>query len=415
MCSIAPLPRAARSCALALALALAAGCAAPDPIPTVAPVAKPAKAAFDEPLAPGEMALEPVPDDAWPDLAVPIEERGHLLESIEQSLAYFAKPSSRNYYPYLDIEHARVQASLAAFRDLVERHLDPASFAAELKRRFCLYRSKGRARTGEVLFTSYCEPIYEASLAPDARFRHPLYRRPELLLSDAEGRTLGWARPGAPSPTRRQIDAEGALAGRGLELCWLADPLEAYLVHVQGSARLKLPDGSFFPVGYAGKTEHPYASLGKALIRDGKVPKEGMSLAAIKRHFAANPVETLPYLYENPSYVFFRKSEGGPFGSIGARVTARASIATDKSVFPRGALAFVDGTLGAAPFRRFVLDQDTGGAIRSAGRCDIFAGTGPEAEAVAGATMSVGRLYYLFLRKTEGAAVRPVGPARSRG
>jgi len=398
--------------AVPLALGLS-GCASPDPIPTWTPVEKPAKAAFDEPLAPGEMALEPVADDAWPSFAVAIEDRSALLESIDQSLAYFAKPSSTKHYPYLDIDHASVAASLKAMKELVQRGLDPASFEAELKRRFRLYRSKGRARTGEVLFTSYCEPIYEARKKPDARFRYPLYRRPEELLSDAEGNALGWGTKGAPSPTRLQIDAQGVLANRGLELCWLADPLEAYLVHVQGSARLKLEDGSFFPVGYAGKTERPYTSLGKALIRDGKVPKDGMSLAAIKRYFAARPGEIDAYLHENPSYVFFTESKGGPFGSIGARVTARASIATDKGVFPRGALAFVDGGLGGRPFRQFVLDQDTGGAIRSAGRCDIFAGTGPDAEAIAGATMQVGKLYYFFLR-TAAVGAAPQA-ATSRG
>jgi membrane-bound lytic murein transglycosylase A len=151
-------------------------------------------------------------------------------------------------------------------------------------------------------------------------------------------------------------------------------------------------------VGYAGKTEQPYTSLGRALVRDGRIPEADVSLAAIRRHFAAHPEETQRYLDENPSYVFFTETPPGPFGSIGTKVTARASIATDKSVYPRGALAFVDARLGNAPFRAFVLDQDTGGAIRSAGRCDIFAGTGPEAEAIAGTTLSVGRLYYLFLK-----------------
>jgi membrane-bound lytic murein transglycosylase A len=383
---------------------LAPGCVAEPTVEDAAPTVKD----FAAPLAPGELALEPAPYADWARLAVPIERRADLLAAIDQSLAYLAKPSSRAYFPYLAIDHARLVASLQAFRAVVERGLEGPALVAELQRRFDLYRSKGRAHTGEVLFTSYCEPIYDASLSPDATFRYPLYRRPQELASDAEGRPLGWARAGGAlgaSPTRDQIDA-GALAGRGLELCWLRDPLEVYLVHVQGSARLRLPDGRFYPVGYAGKTEHPYRSLGKALIRDGKVREEDMNLAAIRRYFAAHPGEVTRYLVENPSYVFFTETEGGPFGSIGARVTARATIATDKSVFPRAAPAFVDAHLGGAPFHAFVLDQDTGGAIRSAGRCDIFAGTGPEAEAVAGATQSIGRLYYFFLKPGEIASTR---------
>lgn len=360
----------------------------------------PSLAEFAAPLAEGELALERVPDHEWPDLAVAIERPDLLAHAIDQSLLYLQKPSSRRYYPYLEIDHARVDASLRAFRSMLERGLSPVEMQAELRRRFDLYRSKGRARTGEVLFTAYCEPIYRASLAPGGPYRWPLYRRPPELESDPEGKPLGWRRPDGtlgPSPRRREIDGGAALAGRGLELAWLADPLEAYLVHVQGSARLALEDGRFFPVGYAGKTEHAYASLGKAMIRDGRVSADGMSLAAIKRYFAERPGELLPYLWENDSYVFFTETEGGPYGSIGARVTAQHTIATDKSVFPRAALAFID-----CRYRRgFALDQDTGGAIRSAGRCDIFVGTGPEAERVAGATMTVGRLYYLFLKPAE--------------
>ncbi len=388
---------------LVLVLGASAGCAAE-------PLEAPTVAEFGAPLAPGEVALERVPEGEWPDLAVPIGPRDGLLRAIDESLAYLDKPSSQRYYPYLDISHDRVRRSLEAFREIVLRDPPPAPAAleAELRRRFDLYRSKGRARTGEVLFTAYCEPIYRASTEPHEPYRYPLYRRPPELRSDEEGRPLGWTAAGTDgpegaaalgaSPTRREIDETGALRGRGLELIWLADPLEAYLVHVQGSARLLLEDGRYLPVGYAGKTEHPYASLGRALVRDGKVKADEMSLAAIRRYFAARPDEVLPYLYENASYVFFREAEGGPFGSIGARVTAGRTIATDKGVFPRAALTFVESRLGGSPFRAFALDQDTGGAIRSAGRCDIFAGTGPEAERLAGATQHVGRLYYLFLK-----------------
>jgi membrane-bound lytic murein transglycosylase A len=389
-------PRLALASVLALAV-LSAGCVSEEPAPRdLGPKD------FAAPLAPGEMALERVPDGAWPDLGVSLADREGLIGAIDQSLAYFAKPSSKAHYPYLEIDHDRVVGSLRAFRDLVSSGTEGPALAAALRARFDLYRSKGRARTGEVLFTSYCEPIYDASLTPTETFCWPLLRRPPELLSDAEGHPLGWRNPDgvrARSPLRSEIDA-GMLRNRGLEFVWLRDPLEAYLIHVQGSARLRLPDGTLFPVGYAGKTEHPYRSLGKALIRDGKIREEDMSLAAIRAYFGAHPGEVMRYLAENPSYVFFTEAEGGPFGSLGARVTARATIATDKEVFPRGALAFVDARLGGARFRQFVLDQDTGGAIRSAGRCDIFAGTGPDAERTAGATMSVGRLYYLFLKAT---------------
>lgn len=375
---------------------------------------QPSKAAFAQELAPGEVALEKVGSLAqWPRLDAPLGDREALLAAIDQSLAYLAKPSSQRHYPYLDISHARVVRSLEAFRALVASGLPPGAIEAELRARFELYRSKGRAGSGEVLFTGYCEPIYDASRTPGGAFRYPLYRRPDDLASTAEGKPLGRRLADGrlvPYYTRREIDEQGALRGRGLELVYLRDPLEAFLVHIQGSARLRLVNegGRLLPVGYAGKTDRPYRSLGKALIRDGAVAREDMSLEAIKRHFRERQGELTPYLYENESYVFFRIAEGGPFGSIGARVTAERTIATDKSVFPRAALTFVDvrapqrtaaGTIAQAPYRRFMLDQDTGGAIRSAGRCDLFRGTGPEAEALAGHTLAVGRLYYLFVRE----------------
>ncbi len=366
--------------------------------------------AFAAPLAPGELALEKVRDkSAWPSLAVPIPDRPALVRAIERSLHYLAKPSARRYYPYLDVDHARVVRSLELFRDLLTSGLGPAALERELRARFELYRSKGRAHTGEVLFTAYCEPIYDASRTPSARFRYPLYRRPADLVSDAEGRCLGRRLLNGRLVayfTRREIDEGGALRGRGLELVWLRDPFEAFLVHVQGSARLRLVDegGRLLPVGYAGKTDRPYRSVGKALVRDGKLEPEEVSLAALKRYFRDHPAELLPYLYENESYVFFRVSEGGPYGSLNEPVTPEVTIATDKAVFPRAALAFVEAAVPRTPtgpprpFRRFCLDQDTGGAIRSAGRADIFLGTGPEAEARAGRTRAVGRLFYLFVK-----------------
>ena len=148
----------------------------------------------------------------------------------------------------------------------------------------------------------------------------------------------------------------------------------------------------------------------------GAVSIHGTIRASESWHLSSEEAERkVRYLEQNPSYVFFTETQGGPYGSLGARVTARASIATDKEVFPRGALALVDAKLGGAPFRQFVLDQDTGGAIRSAGRCDIFAGTGPDAERVAGSTMAVGRLYYFFLKPAAmaGGSVVPAGLPKS--
>jgi membrane-bound lytic murein transglycosylase A len=365
---------------------------------------------YSRPLPPGTMALERVTDpNEIPDFTGAFDDREGLLTAISQSLTYYSKPSSERHFPYLDVTHERAVASLRVMRDLLNSVSSPTELNRLVRERFDVYRAVGWDGSGAVLFTGYCEPIYEGSKVRTERCRFPLYKLPDDLVKEPDGTIRGRRTPSGIVPywTRAEIDRGGALAGRGLELVWLRSPLEAYIVHVQGSARIRLPDGTEMRVGYAGKNGREYSSLGQALVDEKKVPADEMSLAAIKAYFAAHSEETESYLVRNDSYVFFQENWGGPYGSIGVEVTPWHSIATDKSVFPRGALAFVDtiapqldasGRIVKRPHRGFALDQDTGGAIRSAGRCDLFMGTGPEAELIAGYTKAEGRLYYLFAK-----------------
>ncbi|MFH2001105.1 MAG: MltA domain-containing protein, partial [Planctomycetota bacterium] len=184
-------------------------------------------------------------------------------------------------------------------------------------------------------------------------------------------------------------------------------PLDAFIIHVQGSASLRLPDGKLLKIGYAGKNGRTYRSLGQALVKAGKLSADEVSLDSIRSYFRDAPDDINPYMFRNESYIFFTEHDGGPYGSIGAEVTPYHTIATDKSVFPRAALTFIDtalpkrdstGRVAYPSYAGFALDQDTGGAIRSAGRVDVFMGTGKEAEYLAGRTKHEGCLYYLFLR-----------------
>ncbi|MBI1853234.1 MAG: MltA domain-containing protein [Planctomycetes bacterium] len=402
-----------RLCALAslILLAVLASCSTPPKNLTPPPeVATTPKKEYSRPLPPGKVALERITDPAQiPDFSAGYEDKEGLLASIAQSLTFYAKPSSAHYFPYLEISRDQAVNSLRAFRDL----LNSVSSGGELNRivreRFDVYRSVGWDGSGAVLFTGYCEPIYQGAKVRTEEFRFPLYRLPEDLVKATDGTPQGRLTDNGVVPyfTRAEIDRGGALAGKNLELVWLRSPLESYICHVQGSARIQLPDGKEMKVGYAGKNGRPYASLGQALVDEGKVPADEMSLAAIKDYFAAHPDEIENYLVRNDSYVFFQENWGGPYGSIGCEVTPWHTIATDKSVFPRGALAFVvtvaprvevDGRITKQPYRGFALDQDTGGAIRSAGRCDLFIGTGPQAELLAGYQKAEGKLYYLFLK-----------------
>ncbi|MHC4943815.1 MAG: murein transglycosylase A [Planctomycetota bacterium] len=388
-----------------LLLLFFAACVSPEPPPE-----PPAKPDYSRPLEPGELALLKVARADYPDFSVGFRNREQLLKAVGESIDYMNKPSSRMYYPMEGITHTRVQRSLERFKEIVRNATSSSDFSRKINQEFDLYMSTGCDRKGTVLYTGYCEPIVTASLERTARFKVPLYRLPDDLVKDAEGVTLGRRTSTGTLVsyyTRQEIDESRALAGQGLELAWVADPLDAFIIHVQGSATLKLVNGTIMKIGYAGKNGRPYRSLGKALVRDKKLTADEVSLDSIRRHFRHNPSELLPYLYQNESYIFFTEHDGGPYGSIGAEVTPYHSVATDKSVFPRASVTFLDTSLPVRdrsgrvvfkPYHGFALDQDTGGAIRSAGRVDVFMGTGKEAEFLAGRVKHEGKLYYLFLR-----------------
>ena len=239
------------------------------------------------------------------------------------------------------------------------------------------------------------------SLEPTEEFRYPLYKLPKDLVKGRDGAVIGWETPQgrrAQYPARAVIEATSMLKGQ--ELVWLADPIDAYLAHVNGSAFLELPDHSLYRVGYAGKNGRTYVSLGKELEADGKIAAGEASLRTIRAWAAsATPEELKDYLDRNQSFVFFTAIDGNPHGSLDVEVTGGRTLATDKALFPRAALVFAAGPSNDSNLNRFLLDQDTGSAIRSAGRADLYLGIGPEAEEAAGRTKIEGQLYYLFLKQ----------------
>ena len=246
---------------------------------------------YGRPLAPGEMALEKVTDPAeYPDFGLGFGDRDSMIEAIDGTLAYFAKPSSQQWFPYLDISHERSVRSLEEFRRVLLDAASPEDLDRRVREGFEVYRSKGWDGSGTVLFTGYCQPIYDAREQRTDEFDVPLYALPIELVKDEFGTPLGWDDGGGlrPSPTRAEFDA-GALAGRGLEMYWLRDELEAYIVHVQGSAKLRMANGELRSIGYAGKTEHEYTGLGVSLVEDGKIDRGRLNLFEIKDYLAANP------------------------------------------------------------------------------------------------------------------------------
>ncbi|MFW6359867.1 MAG: murein transglycosylase A [Chroococcales cyanobacterium] len=329
-----------------------------------------------------------------------------LIQAIDHSLRYLNTPSAaqayRNY-PVEGISRDRVRRSLVRFRQLLLTSPTPEALQAAVKREFAFYKSVGRSTDGEVLFTAYFEPVYEASRIPTAEYRYPLYAKPTNFDQ--------WK---SPHPTRVELEGTNGLLGArsplaGYELVWLRDRFEAFLIHVQGSARLQLPDGSIMSVGYAGKTEHSYSSIGRELVKDEKLPLDGLTLPVLIDYFRNTPEELDVYFPRNESFVFFRETNGAPAtGSLGVPVTADRSIATDKSIMPPGALALVSteipypntmGELEMSLVSRYMLDQDTGSAIKGPGRVDLFLGTGQLAGDRAGIVATTGDLYYLLLKE----------------
>ncbi|HBB33963.1 MAG TPA: murein transglycosylase [Cyanobacteria bacterium UBA8803] len=343
-------------------------------------------------------------DRLWGDLNQAADKQA-LLTAIDYSLRYLKTDkalAAYRRYSVTGITRDRVLRSLLRFRQLLLTSDSPTALEAAVKREFLFYQSNGKDGQSNILFTAYYEPIYAASRVPTAEYRYPLYRQPPNLSS--------WPKP---HPTRKELEGEDGLQGgkghlRGLALFWLRDRLEAYIAHIQGSARLVLPDGTQTSVNYDGNTAYSYTSIGRALADDGKLPLEGMTMPIILQYFREHPQELNNYIPRDRSFVFFQETHGAPaLGSISVPLTAERSIATDKSLMPPGALALIrapfpfvkaTGELEHRTVSRYVLDQDTGGAIKGAGRVDYFLGTGKEAGDRAGVTVSEGQLYYLLLK-----------------
>ena len=393
--------------AVSLLLCSVVGCQPKKPPQVQSP-----KVDYAAPLPEGEVALRKIDPSEYPDFSPGLmsADLDALKRSVDHSLSYFMRPSSAKAYPYLDIDHERAIASLRAFRELLDQgpfRGTSQELNAIISQRFEVYQSIGAPKpdgggyTNEVLFTGYFTPTYDASLTRGGAYQWPLYKRPADLVTDATGEKAGRKSEAGMVPyfTRQDIEGGNLLAGQ--ELVWLTSRWNAYVVTVQGSGRLRMPDGNIMEVGYAGTNGYAYTSPGLKMISDGLIPKDQLNFNSMRQYFEAHPEALDKYLWINQRSTFFTETRGGPFGSLNVPVTAFASIATDKKVYPAGMIAFIDAPASYAGKNldgRFMLDQDRGGAIRSAGRADIYMGIGQNAEQLSGYQLSPGKLYYLAIR-----------------
>ncbi|MEQ9190211.1 MAG: MltA domain-containing protein [Alphaproteobacteria bacterium] len=291
---------------------------------------------------------------------------------------------------------------------------DGAALRRWLTAHFDLYEASTGGGAADGLFTGYFEPELRGARTRGGAYQWPLYGRPPELVSVDLGlfrpalkgeRIAGRVEGGrlVPFASRAEV-RRGALAGRGLEIVWVDDPVDAFMLEVQGSGRVVLPDGAILRLGYDGQNGHAYVAIGAVLVRRGDLRREDVTLPAIRAWLAEHPDQALALLDENPSVVFFaERGEGGPLGSQGVALTAGRSLAVDRRFVPLGTPLWLAAEHplagdGAAEIRRLVVAQDTGGAIKGPVRGDLFWGAGEAAERAAGLMKSPGR-YWLFLPK----------------
>lgn len=344
-----------------------------------------------------------------------------LAAAILQSLTYFSRvPDDRRFrFGPTEVDKSHMIRSLELFRDFIAGRPDRDQLNRFISERYLVYRSIGRPPDDDVLFTGYFEPLYPGSLTPSPTYSIPVYGRPGDLVTvnladfspDLAGKRLvGRVEESrlVPYYTRAEIQRDGALKEKAPVLAWMRDPVDLYFIQVQGSGRIQTPDGRRVSILYAAQNGYSADLVGRHLVRENKVPLEEMSMQRIRRYFREHPEDVAPMLLKDPSFVFFRIGDTGPLGNLGVEITPGRSIATDRRLFPNGALAFIDTRkplvtgqreIGQwAPLKRFVLNQDTGGAIKGPGRADLFWGSGEYAETAAGHLKHPGDLYFLVLK-----------------
>ncbi len=398
----------------------------------------------------------------YPRFLDSLEFEGLTRSIEESLIYFKRVPLTRKYIYGKEIFDAgHMIRSLETFLAFLDENPSPDQLNAFIKEYYLVYKSAGNDK-GDVLFTGYYEPTYKGSLKQDDIYIYPVYSKPldlvEIDLSFFSDKYKGHKRLTArvnpstrrvvPYYSRKEINGFSDFMDRAEPIVWLESRVDRFFLEIQGSGRVELKQGGMLRVHYAASNGNAYRSVGRYLINQNEVAREDMSMQAIREWLEKNPGRMDEVLNHNGSFVFFKTEEGGPYGSINVQVSPLRSIATDPGVFPRGALCFAEATLpdpkklqsqkqgdqdrldqGISDHSKpnhskpdpgkldnglknkdlknkdqwdkvsfFVLNQDTGGAIRGPGRADLFCGNGDYAEFTAGHMNTYGKLYFLVLK-----------------
>ncbi len=393
--------------------------------------------------------LQIVPENRWPSLRDDLDTQSLRL-ALERNLVYLNKLPGKRKYDY-GLQVVSVEQVLAAQVELfsfLDQKPDLQELELFLKKKFKLLESVSRSRPpwqrkeNPVLFTGYYVPTLQGSRQSDERYCYPLYQKPtdlvavdlsqfdlhrhvrklwpwleklpfgpfleELRFPTLRGRLLESGKV-VPYHTRAEIDYGAKLRGQNFELIWVDDEIDRFFLQIQGSGLVRLADGGTMMVGYAGANGHPYSSIGGWLIRQGLMAREEVSMPSIRAWIKKHPERMAEIFKVNPSYVFFRElPTPEALGCYQVPVTPGRSIATDRKLFPGGALALITTELptfsqtgeltGWRPCNRLVLNQDTGGAIKGPHRVDLYCGDDKPAELTAGVMKQPGRLFFFVPR-----------------
>ena len=346
-------------------------------------------------------------------------EDDHFYEGLEtavgQSIRYFKGVSPERVFQYGDLSYSPEEmiASMELFMEII-KNSEESERITLIKEKYHFFESKNSE--GRAFFTGYYEPMLDGSMTPTEELSEPLYEAPEDLikvnlgsfLEKMSGESIVGRLEGnrlIPYDSSDEIVYGESLKDRARPIAYVNE-IELFFLQIQGSGLIRFPGGNMKRVNYAQKNGHPYRSIGQFLKEE--IPKEEMSLQSIKSYLYANPERVREIFSYNQSYTFFREVDEGPLGNIEVRLTPNRSVAMDSRVIPKGGLAFIETELPVVvdgqitewkPAKRFVLTQDTGGAIREHGRVDLFLGHGEAAGISAGHMKHEGRSFLIVARK----------------